>query len=269
MNSKKDKNKIKKSEKAGEDLTKRQVNLLFAMVKEYCDTGKSIGSKELQERYGFDFSPATIRNETVKLRNLGYLHQPFTNSSSKPTERSFKMFIGKLIKGLQVTSKQQDKMRQEIFDLQEKQVRMNKEISKLLASQTGAVGFSLTENNENISGMASLLNSSNSGKISDILDFLDNLDSYKQFLLPSEAQEELLESNEDTKKNKASIRTIIGDENPVIPLGKGYALVSTEVYLGNGEKSVVGLITPVHLIAKKKNLQLLEALNRVLQNPEK
>ena len=54
-----------------------------------------------------------------------------------------------------------------------------------------------------------------------------------------------------------------------MPLGKGYAMVTTEVVLEDGEKSVVGLITPVQLLAKKKNLQLLEALNKALKSSDK
>lgn len=245
------------------DLSDRQMKLLFAVVKEYCDNeGECPGSKELKEKYAFDFSPATIRNELVKLREKGYLHQPFTNSSSQPTEKSFKLFINKLIDGLHVSSTQQQKLKTKILELRKDHERMNKEIAKLLSLE-GGIGFSISKNSENVTGLSNLLKGPREGKIDDILSFLDNIDDYKQYLLPGEV-EDILDVNEETKENKATIRTIIGDENPVIPLGKGYAMVTTEVTLQNGEKSVVGLITPVHLLAKKKNLQLLEALNKVL-----
>lgn len=245
------------------DLSNRQRNILFAIVKEFCDIGTSPGSKELAEKYGFDFSPATIRNEIAVLRKRGYLIQPFTNSASQPTEKSFKMFITKLIEGLQVSSTQQSKLRSQIINLQKQHVEMSKEIAKLLADQVGGVGFTLTSHGENIKGIGNLLNHPNEGKISDILTFLDHLDEYKGHLLPGEVVENIIDSDKDLKANKSTIKMIIGNENPVIPLGKGYAMVSTEVILENGEKSVVGLITPIQLLAKKKNLQLLQAINKI------
>jgi heat-inducible transcriptional repressor len=242
-------------------LSPRQRNLLFAIVKEYCDFGQSVGSKELKDKYGFHFSSATIRNELARLRELDYLFQPFLNSSSKPTEKAFKLFISQLILGLQVTTKQQQELKKQIVEMEQKQGNLSKEISKLLAFQTGGVAFSVNQDIENISGMKNLLEAPADGKVSDILEFLDNLDSYKQFLLAGEVS--------SSKAGPAqSIHAVIGGENPVLPLGRGYAMVTTEVFLQGQEKSVVGLITPIHLLAKEKNLELLEALSKVLRKNE-
>jgi heat-inducible transcriptional repressor len=134
------------------NLTQRQKNVLFAIIKEFCDNNDSVGSKELASKYGFTFSPATIRNEMVALRELGYLYQPFTNSSSQPTEKAFKLFINRLIDGIQVSSQQQHKLTDKIRELQHKQTEMNREIAKLLADQVGGVGFSLSQNKESVKG---------------------------------------------------------------------------------------------------------------------
>ena len=45
-------------------------------------------------------------------------------------------------------------------------------------------------------------------------------------------------------------------------------MVATEVYMEDGQKSVVGLVTPVHFLAKEKNLELLNALNKMLGKPD-
>jgi len=243
-------------------LTPRQRNLLFAIIKEFCDHGESIGSKELQEKYGFDFSPATIRNELAKLRELGYLFQPFTNSSNQPSEKAFKLFINQLLTGLQVTNRQQQDLKKQLMEMEHKQLSLNKEISRLLAFETGGVAFSLSKGNDSVSGISNLLKTPGDGKVSDILDFLDNIDLYKPLLLEDSSQN----NQPDSKTPNASkLRTIIGTDNPIIPLGKGYAMVTTEIFSEEtGEKSVVGVITPVHLLAKKKNLQLVEALSKLL-----
>lgn len=251
------------------NLNPRQRNLLFALIKEFCEFGTSLGSKELKEKYGFDFSPATIRNEMAYLRDLGYLYQPFTNASNQPTEKAFKIFINQLIVGLQVTSRQHQELKKQIFEMEEKQVNLQKEISRLLAFDSGGVGFTLDKNNENISGVKNLLTSNKDGKITDILDFLDNLDNHKKYLLehPKEQQKLLLKGGEVNQEQHNNLQTIIGSENPVVPLGQGYAMLATEVYIDN-QKTVVGLITPIHVLARKKNLELVQALGSVLGKTE-
>ncbi len=264
----------------GNDLTVRQKNLLFAVIKEYCETGQNVGSKEIKEKYGFNFSSATIRNEFFKLRNLGYLFQPFTNASSQPTEKSFKLFINQLIAGLQVTTKRQKELQSELLKMQNKQAKLDKEISRLLALEGGGVGFAVSKSTENYSGIKNLLEKPSEGKVADILDFLENLDNYKQPLLESEelvnnnfeinVDDEEEETNKRPKTKQAkekNIKAYFGSENPVLPLGRGFAMVATEVFMQD-EKSVVGLIAPTHLLAQKKSLELIEALSEVLKNQE-
>jgi transcriptional regulator of heat shock response len=248
------------------DLSQRQRNILFAIVKEYCDHGQSLSSLELKQKYGFGFSPATIRNEMVALREKEFLFQPFTNSSSKPTEKSFKLFINQLIVGLQVTSTQQHELRKQVLEMEQKQVNLSKEISRLLALSSGGVGFSVNGGSESIAGMSNLLTSPGEGKVSDILNFLDNLDQYKQHLLVDSSKKTDEFGNQIVRLDKTdeqNIRTIIGGESTILPLGKGYAMIATEVYLDNNEKSVVGLISPIHLLARKKNIELIENISKL------
>jgi hypothetical protein len=91
---------------------------------------------------------------------------------------------------------------------------------------------------------------------------LDNLDNYKQYLLTSREEVGTDPDNQLTH----GIQTVIGGDHPILPLGKGYAMVTTQVYMANGEKNVVGLITPIHLLAKKKNLELIEAISKALNS---
>lgn len=244
-----------------QDLSQRQKNILYAVVKEYCETNESVGSSELKDRYHFDFSSATIRNELTILRKKGYLYQPFKNSGSAPTEAAMKLFINRLLGSLEVSTSNQKLMQRKIIELQNKQVQLSKEIAKFLADQVGGVAFTLNDGGHDIKGMGNLLKHPSSGTVSDILDFLENLDTYKQHLLPGATKDE------EDQNNK--IQMFLGDENPVIPLGKGYALISTQVELEAGEKSVVGLITPLSLLAKRKNLELMSSLNETLSKVNK
>ena len=253
-------NQSHNSDQINDQLTPRQTKILFALIKEYCETSQTLGSKELKEKYGFEFSSATIRNETVELRQMGYLYQPFINSSSCPTEKAFKMFVNQLIAGLSVANRQQQEMRTQIMELQSKQENMNREIAKLISMQTDSLSFAVSANSENITGMKHLVNNSTSHmedtKISEVLDFLDNISHHKQHLLNS--PEAKLTS---TKNHK--MKTIFGSDNAIMPLGKGYALVSTEIMIDN-QKTIVGIISPTHLLTNPKKISALEAISKAL-----
>ena len=241
-------------------LTLRKTNILFALIKEYCDYGEVVGSKEIQEKYNFGFSPATIRNEISILRDMGYLIQPFTNATSKPTEKAFKMFVNQLMMGLQITTKQQKDLEKQLSEIQKKHVKLSKEIARLLAQSTGGLGFAVNSLDEAFEGTKSLIgsdfnnelskDSSKDLKVSQILDFLDNLDSNKQFLL-------------DSKQKNGQLQAYFSEDNPVVPLGKGYAMVASEIVLEDGERTVIGLITPIHMLANKKSLEAVKAINKL------
>ncbi len=251
------KNKLIKKIATEPEISSRQSKILFALIKEYCETSETCGSKELKEKYGFDFSSATIRNETMALRELGYLYQPFINASSCPTEKAFKLFVNQLIAGLTVANKHQQEMKNQIMELQQKQESMGREIGRLVSLQTDSLTFTVSANSETITGMKHLLSGqSEDTPVSAVLDFLDNLDKHKKHLLNSK-------SNVKTKKGK-NIQTVFGSENNILPLGKGYALIATEVIVGN-EKTVVGIISPTHLLTNPKKLSTLEAISKALE----
>lgn len=235
------------------ELTSRQTRILFALIKEYCEVGETCGSKELKEKYRFEFSSATIRNETAELRELGYLFQPFINAPSCPTEKAFKLFVNKLISGLGAANKQQQDMRKQILELQAKQENMNRDIARLLSLQTDALSFAVNAKSENINGIKHLLNGkTDQAPVSEVLEFLDNLDQYKQFLLTDN-------SSEKDKK----IRTVFGNESSVLPLSKGYALVATEIEVA-GEKTVVGIISQTHMLTNPKKISAIEAISNAM-----
>lgn len=236
-------------------LSNRQKNLLYAVVKEYCEFGATVSSRVLKDKYGFNISPATIRNEFSKLRDMGFLYQPFTNSSSRPTEKAFKLFVNELLKGLQISQNNQNELRSHIHKLQDQQNSMQKEISKLLAMETSSIGFAMTGKDQNISGIKNMLMTDNQGQISDLLDFLENMDQHKKILLEHE--------NEGGEK----LATFFGSDNPILPLGKGYAMVSAKAKVNNVE-TVFGIITQPHILGRKKTLQIINAITKILNDQD-
>ena len=251
-------------------LSPRQLNILYAVVKEYCDTGKLVGSTQLKERYGFDFSPATIRNELAVLKSQDYIIQPFTSSGSKPTEKGFRLFVEELMKGLQMTSREQQKLKKRLIQMEEQQSQMSLVISKFLANQTGGIGFTLGNDNQSVSGLSSLLSNDNNEteSVATVLQFLDNLPSYRTKLLQSGGDQNKFRNELQLANNDQVNRltTVIGSENPILPLSSDYSLIATEVTLENGEKSVVGIIASTRIVVKQENLTLVRYLSKLLSN---
>jgi transcriptional regulator of heat shock response len=234
-------------------INQRQTRLLFAIIKEFCDTGEHLGSTELREKYNFDFSPATIRNEFVKLRELGYLYQPFVNSPSVPTEKAFKLFINQLIMGLSNAAQQQSEMREQIMELQTKHENLNKEISRLVSEQTDSLSFSISKKGESVTGMKHLIqNNDDLANTQNIIELLENLDTNKNLLL-----------GHGQAQKKGKLSTVFGGENNVFPISEGYAMVTSEVIIDN-EKTIFGIISPTKLLADPKKLEIMNSLSKLL-----
>jgi heat-inducible transcriptional repressor len=50
------------------DLTARQVEILKSLIEEYIETAEPVGSETLEKKHNLSASPATIRNEMVRLQ---------------------------------------------------------------------------------------------------------------------------------------------------------------------------------------------------------
>ncbi len=83
-------------------LNSRARALLHAVVTEFIATGEPVGSRTLQRKYGFDLSPATIRNVLADLEDDGYLAQPHTSAGRVPTALAFRTFIDALLQANRV-----------------------------------------------------------------------------------------------------------------------------------------------------------------------
>ena len=80
-----------------EKLTSRQKKILSLIIHEYIRSAEPVGSRYLVERFGLDFSPATLRNEMAALTESGYLRQPHTSAGRVPTEEGYRFFVGQLM----------------------------------------------------------------------------------------------------------------------------------------------------------------------------
>jgi len=80
-----------------EGLDERSRAVLWAIIKSYIESPEPVGSRFLTRRYGFEWSPATIRNIMADLEEMGYLMQPHTSAGRVPTDRGYRYYVESLI----------------------------------------------------------------------------------------------------------------------------------------------------------------------------
>jgi heat-inducible transcriptional repressor len=79
------------------NLGERQKLVLALVIRDYIDNAQPVGSKTLVDKYGLNFSSATVRNEMVALTEVGFLHQPHTSAGRVPTEEGYRYFVRQLM----------------------------------------------------------------------------------------------------------------------------------------------------------------------------
>ena len=79
-------------------LTPRQIQILKAIIEEYIATALPVGSETLDKKYNLGVSPATIRNEMVRLTDMKMLQQPHTSAGRSPTPEALKYYVDELMK---------------------------------------------------------------------------------------------------------------------------------------------------------------------------
>ena len=79
-------------------LNDRKKKILQAIVDEYVDTAEPVSSGSIGEKYGIDYSSATIRNEMSELEKEGYLDKVHTSSGRIPSAKGYRLYVNELLK---------------------------------------------------------------------------------------------------------------------------------------------------------------------------
>jgi len=74
-------------------LDKRKVKILNTIIAHYVRTADPVSSQVLVEKYGFEISSATLRNEMAQMEALGLLCHPHTSSGRVPTDLGYRCFV--------------------------------------------------------------------------------------------------------------------------------------------------------------------------------
>ncbi|KRL01288.1 heat-inducible transcriptional repressor HrcA [Liquorilactobacillus capillatus] len=79
-------------------LTERQLLILEAIIQDYTDVGRPIGSKALERQLPMHVSSATIRNEMSVLERLGLINKEHSSSGRVPSLKGYRYYVDNLVK---------------------------------------------------------------------------------------------------------------------------------------------------------------------------
>src|SRR5579859_5466263 len=98
------------------DLTQRQVQILKSLVEEYIETAEAVGSETLEKKHNLSASPATIRNEMVRLTEMGYLRKTHSSAGRIPTAEGMKFYVNQLMKEKEVSVAEEVAVKEKLWD---------------------------------------------------------------------------------------------------------------------------------------------------------
>ena len=231
----------------------RQQKILSAVIEEYTATAIPVGSKILVDKYGFNVSSATMRNDLNALEKAGYLYQPHISAGRIPTDQGYKFFVEKIMPDKELSLKDQKKLQMEVLKLRAQKTRLSKTTAKLLSAFSGSFAISGGKKDLAEFGIHELLenpefkNADEFCKIAEVMDYIDeNLDA-------------IFKSVE-----KGETKIFIGKDNPIKNISNCSMIVSP-YQTKSGEKAVLALIGPKRM-EYAKNKSLLNYVKKLLSS---
>lgn len=119
-------------------LSRRERNVLEAVVRTYVETAEPAGSRTLSRRYDFGVSAATIRNTMADLEDDGYLTHPHTSAGRVPTDMAYRFFVDRVVKPESLTPAEAKLIEREVSE-------GDSTLERILRSATRALGILVNE----------------------------------------------------------------------------------------------------------------------------
>lgn len=129
-------------------LTNRQITILKAIIEEYITTAEPVGSETLEKKYTLGISPATIRNEMVRLAQLGLLSQPHASAGRAPTPIALKFYVEHLMKQKNLSVAEEVSVKEKVWDYREEMDKFLRQATRALAEKTKTLAFTTTQDGD-------------------------------------------------------------------------------------------------------------------------
>lgn len=122
-------------------ISERQTRILKAIIEEYMETGQAVGSEALEKKYELGVSPATVRNEMVRLTKNGYLKQPHASAGRVPTKEAFKYYVGQLMEEKKLSVADEVAAKEKVWDVRFDFDQLMHQAVKALAERTHSLAL--------------------------------------------------------------------------------------------------------------------------------
>lgn len=217
-------------------LNDRQKELLREIIEKYIETAEPIGSETIEKESTLGVSPATIRNEMVKLTGLGYLKQPHTSAGRVPTTLAFRFYVNELMQEKELSVKDEVSIKESLWDSRHEYDSLLREATRALANQTQTMSLAATqEGRVYASGLANILDIPEFYDIDvtkTVLQLLDRFDMLDDIFLKRATDE--------------PVNVLLGED-----LGISYlepcGFVYTKFHTGSNRQGVIGVVGPCRL----------------------
>lgn len=216
------------------DLSERQKQLLKSIIELYVKTGEPISSELIEKNYHIGVSPATIRNEMVKLTDSGFLKQPHTSAGRVPTSMGFRLYIGELMKEKEMSVMDEVLIRQQVMDVRTHFDRMVQEATKALAKRCNTLALSINDGEVYYTGAARIL---------DLPEFYDI--DVTRFILSMFDEGNILQQVVGLAQGTDPLHVVFGEET-----GYEYLRPTSFAFLNYGHEdggNIIGVVGPDRL----------------------
>ncbi|MCD5396168.1 MAG: DeoR family transcriptional regulator [Candidatus Pacebacteria bacterium] len=236
------------------EITPRQKKILFLTIEEYIKTTQPVSSLKLSQKYNFNVSSATIRNEMVKLAKKGLLFRLYSSSGGVPTDKGYLLFVEEFVKNLKPCK-----------DLFEELEEIKKDISNLL-------NFS--------QNLARILNEFSSSLVLNYLAEKDLLweEGWRNILLEPEFADrnclkKFIKFVEETEKKiediflrepPGSFKVFVGKENPILKCEE-FGMIISRIRIPKTKKGSCLVFLGPKRMPYKKSLRAIYTLFEFLK----
>lgn len=246
-------------------LTKRQEDILFAIIEEYAELATPVGSVTLAKL--FNVSSATIRAEMARLEDFGFIAQPHTSAGRVPTDAGYRHYVNTIserpddIERLsQITPKPTPDSEKPLERSQRVlEVRINSQTRAdfairgavdSLVELTGNLGLATIGDQLYISGIARLFTQPeflDTNRVQAVAKLLDNLEPWLREAAPGQP-----------------LNIFIGQENPIGKTSQ-VSLIISRFRSPYSDRSYIGVLGPTRQNYAKV-MSLVRRAGAILEN---
>lgn len=214
-------------------MTDRQKQLLAAIIREFISTANAVGSVSLSDKYKFNVSPATIRNEMAALVREGYLDKPHSSAGRVPTTMGLRMFIQEMMNEVEdLDAVTKTKLRQQFHHARFSRDDLIRDALSSLNKISGNPAIALIGTEIFYAGLSDMLNIPEFQELENLKKLLTVLEDYAK-----------LSKIFNMHKHDENVEVLIGEETELDEL-RNYAVIFGEIRLHGDAHGYIAVIGP-------------------------